>query len=100
MSHQEAPRTCIQAMDIKDRQLWEKTILVELDNMKCYEGFAVTELPVGAKAKGCTWVFKEKWAPEGEFFKHKASLCAQSFTQLKGFDYDETYAPTGSKASL
>lgn len=79
---------------------WEKAIQAELDNMSRHGVFTVVELPDGAKSVGTTWVFREKWAPSGIFVKHKARLCAQGFTQVEGIDYDETYAPTGSKAAL
>lgn len=77
-------------MASKDRKLWEKAILVKLNNMKRHDVFTITKLPDGAEAIGCTWVFKERWAPSSDFLKHKARLCAQGFTQVKGVDYGET----------
>lgn len=95
-----APRTYKQAMSGPNQLGWEKAIQAELDNMKRHDVFSIVELPDGAKSVGTTWVFKDKWSPTGVFIKHKARLCAQGFTQVEGVDYDETYAPTGSKAAL
>lgn len=68
--------------------------------MKKHAVFTVVELPEGSKAIGSTWVYREKLTPTGVYIKHKARLCAQGFTQKEGVDYDETYAPTGSKSAL
>lgn len=68
--------------------------------MSRHDVFSVVDLSEVAKSVGTTWVFREKWAPTGAFVKHKARLCAQGFTQVEGVDYDETYAPTDSKAEL
>lgn len=81
-----SPRTYKQAMASPDRTLWEKAIEVELENMRRHDVFTVTELPQGAKAIGTTWVFKEKWSTGGSYIKHKATMCAQGFTQVEGVD--------------
>lgn len=83
-----------------NKENWGKAIQTELENMAKHEVFTVVELPQGAKSVGTTWVFRDKWAPTGEVIKHKARLCAQGFTQVEGVDYEETYAPTGSKTAL
>lgn len=38
--------------------------------------------------------------PNGTILKFKACLCAQGFLQIAGVNFNETYAPTGSKAGL
>lgn len=94
------PKNYHEAMSRQDADEWKKAIEVELDNLKKHNVFTVVELPAGAEVIGSTWVYQEKLTPTGVYIKHKAHLCAQGFTQKEGINYDETYAPTGSKTAL
>ena len=44
--------------------------------------------PVGLK-----WIFKLKKNPQGEIIKHKAWLVVKGYSQRKGIDYEEVFAP-------
>ncbi|VVC34357.1 Reverse transcriptase, RNA-dependent DNA polymerase [Cinara cedri] len=39
------------------------------------------------------WIFKLKLDEEGNPLKYKARLVAKGYTQIKGFDYSDTYLP-------
>lgn len=39
------------------------------------------------------WIFKNKLDEEGNVVRNKARLIAQGYTQLKGVNFDETFAP-------
>jgi hypothetical protein len=39
------------------------------------------------------WVFKNKQGEDGEVVRNKACLVAQGFSQVKGLDFGETFAP-------
>ena len=39
------------------------------------------------------WIFKLKKNPQGEVTKHKARLVVKGYSQRKGIDYEEVFAP-------
>ena len=42
---------------------------------------------------GTKWIFRNKTDKEGNVIRNKACLVAQGYSQMKGVDYDETFAP-------
>jgi hypothetical protein len=42
---------------------------------------------------GTKWVFKNKQDENGVVTRNKARLVAQGFAQIKGMDYEDTFAP-------
>ncbi|GJR09094.1 retrovirus-related pol polyprotein from transposon TNT 1-94 [Tanacetum coccineum] len=53
----------------------------------------LVDLPNGKRAIDSKWVFKNKKDERGIVIKNKARLVAQGYTQEKGIDYDEVFAP-------
>ena len=60
----------------------------------------LVELPDGAKAIGCKWVFKTKKDSLGNIERYKTRLIAKGFAQKEGIDYKETFSPISKKDSL
>ncbi|KAJ9692948.1 hypothetical protein PVL29_011870 [Vitis rotundifolia] len=76
------PESFSQAMSCKESELWHNAMKDEMSSMRCNDVWDLVELPNGAKAIGCKWVFKTK----------KDSL--------EGIDYTETFSPVSKKDSL
>ena len=72
----------------------------ELDSMKSNEVWDLVELPQGAKAIGCKWVYKTKIDSLGNIERYKVRLVAKGLTQKDGIDYKETFSPVSKKDSL
>ena len=52
------------------------------------------EIPLpNCRPIGLKWIFKLKKNPQGEVIKHKARLVVKGYSQRKGIDYEEVYAP-------
>jgi hypothetical protein len=53
----------------------------------------LTELPKHKNPIGCKWIYKPKFKSDGSIDKYKARLVAKGYSQTKGIDYAETFAP-------
>nr|QBH67459.1 hypothetical protein UE_1393 [Ustilago esculenta] len=62
--------------------------------------WTVVNAPDNANIIGCQWVFKVKWKGDGTIDKYKARLVAQGYTQVHGFNYEETFMAVVKMATL
>lgn len=85
-THKQAWRESIvdKYQSIEENQVWE---LVDLHN---------DNLPVISTR----WVFKTKLKPDGSVARYKSRLVARGFTQKKGVNFSETFAPVAKYPSL
>lgn len=96
----EEPLTFKQAMRSDARTHWEQAMQEEINSLKRHGTWELVDLPSDRKAVKCKWVYKVKFRPDGEIERYKARLVAKGFTQVKGIDFDETFAPVARLDSL
>ncbi|RVW42667.1 Retrovirus-related Pol polyprotein from transposon TNT 1-94 [Vitis vinifera] len=94
------PETFSQAISCKESNLWYDAMKDEMNSMASNGVWNLVELPNGAKAIGCKWVFKTKNDSLGNIERYKARLFAKEFTQNEGIDYKENFSPVSKKDSL
>jgi hypothetical protein len=94
------PQSYQQAMNSDNSKDWKTAMLSELKSIEDNETWDLVSIPAGRKAIGTKWVFKTKLNADGTVARYKARLVVQGFSQRKGFDYDETFAPVARYTSV
>ncbi|UYV67916.1 hypothetical protein LAZ67_5002493 [Cordylochernes scorpioides] len=87
------PVTYEEAMSSKDKINWEITMNEEKQALIKNKTWELMDLPDNAKAIGCKWIFRIKRKGNGEIDRYRARLVAKGFSQRRGIDYKETFAP-------
>ncbi|KAM0015323.1 putative RNA-directed DNA polymerase [Helianthus debilis subsp. tardiflorus] len=72
---------------------WVKAMEDEISAIERNNTWELVSLPTGTKAIGVKWVFKTKLNEEGNIDKLKARLVVKGYSQKKGIDYEEVFAP-------
>ena len=94
------PKTYTEVMKRPDAAMWEAACEEECKPFEAMEVFEVVPRPANKKVVGSKWVYREKRGPDGKIQKYKARVVAQGFTQVKGVDFDKTFAPVAKLSSL
>jgi len=87
------PSSYTEAMKSPEKEHWVKAMQEELDSLKQNEVWEIVPTPTDRKLVGCRWVFKIKTDAQGNLTRYKARLVAKGYSQVKGIDYDELFAP-------
>ncbi|KAL0537689.1 hypothetical protein IC582_026674 [Cucumis melo] len=76
---------------LKD-EYWINAMQEKLLQFKRNNVWTLVPKPKGANIIGTKWVFKNKTDEAGCVTRNKARLVAQGYAQVKGIDFDETFA--------
>ncbi|GJU76258.1 putative ribonuclease H-like domain-containing protein [Tanacetum coccineum] len=71
---------------------WIEAMQEELLQFKLQKVWTLVDLPIGKRAIGTKWVYRNKKDKRGIVERNKARLVAQGYTQEEGIDYDEFFA--------
>lgn len=94
------PQDTEEALQRPDAQEWKSAMQVEFEALSYNRTWTLCDLPQGRKPIRCKWVFKTKRDLTGAIERYKARLVVKGYSQRKGIDYEETYAPVIRHGSL
>jgi hypothetical protein len=72
---------------------WVNAMHEELNNFIRNQVWTLEERLKGARVIGTKWVSHNKQDDQGIVVRNKARLVAKGFSQVKGLDFGETFAP-------
>jgi len=93
------PQNYQEAIRSPDSENWKNAMKEEMSSLEENNTFTLTTLPEGKGTVGGRWVYTIKDNPDGHK-TYKARYVAKGYSQVKGVDYHETFAPTANFTSL
>ncbi|KAI7940827.1 hypothetical protein MJO28_013112 [Puccinia striiformis f. sp. tritici] len=96
----DAPNSYREAMESVFSEKWRLACKVELGMMDELSVWEVVPYQDGMPMLGSRWVFAIKRSQDGNVLRFKARVVAQGFTQIQGQNFEKTFAPTPTFASL
>jgi hypothetical protein len=79
---------------------WRHAMLKEMKSIEDNDTRYLADLPSGHRAIELKWVYKVKRDEHGDIVKHKARLVVKGYSQRRGIDYDEVFAPVARLDSV
>eukprot|EP00961_Rhodomonas_salina_P296392 3936304-Rhodomonas_salina.1 len=99
-THPLDPPNTAAAMASPQAQEWLEGIRREIEGLIAKGTYREMKLPAGKKAIPTRLVFKVKTNKEGEVTRYKVRLVVKGFHQVKGLDFDESFAPTAHATGI
>ncbi|MBW0530705.1 hypothetical protein O181_070420 [Austropuccinia psidii MF-1] len=94
------PSNYYQALEGKDGQAWKAACEEESNNLDTMKVWQEVKRPANMQVLGTRWVFATKTNQQGGIIRYKARLVVQGHRQVKGVNFEETFAPTPTFATL
>ena len=70
---------------------WVDAMVEEYDSIVRNSAWEIVPRPVDKSVVGSRWIYKVKQATDGSVEKYKVIFVARGFSQIKGFDYEDTF---------
>ena len=89
--------------NVKEAMVYEYWLIVMQEELSQFikdEKWDLVPRLRDANVIGPKWIFKNKSDEKGNITKNKARLVAQRYAQVKGIDFDETFAPISHLESI
>ena len=94
------PSSLAEARCHPDWLQWEAGIKEELATLQAAGTWELIDVSCGTNIVGSKWVFCTKKDAAGNVVHHKAWLVTQGYSQVKGVDYFDTFAPVTTLVSI
>jgi len=99
----EAPTTYGQAVQGQESTKWRAAMDREMDSIRKNKTWRLTDRPVGRRVHKGKWIYKVKDALDkvgNNTTRNKARLCFMGNRQIKGLDFNETFAPVAKFTTI
>ena len=95
----QVPNTYKQAMLSKEKDHWVTAMNEEMSSLHDNSTWTLVKRPKDKQIIGGRWVYSIKTDPSNNL-RYKARYVAKGYTQQKGINFAETYAPTARMVSI
>jgi len=99
----EAPTTYVQAVQGQESSKWQIAMDEEMGAIRKNKTWRFTDRPASRRVLKSKWVYKVKNEVEknrNNTSRHKARLCFMGNRQIKGLDFNETFAPVAEFTTI
>jgi hypothetical protein len=79
---------------------WVDAMVEEYDSIVKKSAWEIVPIPIDKSMVGLRWIYKVKQVFDGSVEKYKATFVARGFSQIRGIDYDESFAPVTRYSSI
>jgi hypothetical protein len=86
--------------EVTGQHVWQDAMAEEYQSILKNDVWDIVLRPEGKSVVTSKWIYKIKHTVDGSVEKYKARFVARGFSQVKGLDYEETFAPVARYTSI